>query len=133
MSCKCVDTSKNCLNICEQTIHKAKELVKKCSGVEAKGCVLEVNEVMDYAQKCLQACHDIITHNKHYIAHTKEKESIHVAEEAIAASEKTIASIELVLGVCKGGQQECIDLCKALIEACSNTAESCRKCIAMGI
>jgi len=133
MNCKCVDTSKNCLNVCEQTIHKAQALIAKCGGIQQEGCLLEIGEVMEYAQKCLQACHDIITHNKHYIERTKEKESIYIAEEAIAASEKTIASIEQVLGICKSGKSECIEACNVLIEACSNSAEACRKCIAMGI
>lgn len=127
------DASKRCLHACEKMIDAAQDLVAKCGGTDTQECSKEIGESIAQAEHCLQACRDAIAHCNHYIASTQEKDSIHVAQECIASCEKTIASIEQVLGICRAGKPECLDACSQLIASCNNTAESCRKCIAMGI
>jgi len=133
MTCSCSDTSKNCLHACEKTIDAAQDLVAKCGGVSTQECSQEVGEMIAQAELCLKACNAAIEHNRHYITSTQEKDTIHIAEECIAACQKTIELLEQVIAICRGGKPECIDACTQLIDACNNCAECCRKCIAMGI
>lgn len=133
MSCHCSDTIKKCLHSCEKTIDTAQDLVAKCGGTDSQVCAQEVGEMIAQAEACLQVCNDTIQHCRHYIAKAHEKDAIHIAEECIATCEKTIMAIEQVLGICRGGKPECLSACANLIAVCNNCAESCRKCIAMGI
>jgi len=133
MNCNCSDTSKKCLHSCEKTIDAAQDLVAKCGGTDTEVCAQEVGEMIAYAEACLEACNNAIAHCRHFISGTQEKDAIHVAEECIASCEKTLQALEQALGICRGGNPECLDACTQLISACNNCAESCRKCIAMGI
>lgn len=133
MNCTCSNTSNKCLYACERMIDIAQDVIAKCSGMDSQECAQKIGEIIAQAELCLKACNNAIEHCRHGIADLYEKDAVHVAQECIAACEKTVAAIEMVLGVCRAGKPECLDMCSRLIAACSNCAESCRKCIAMGI
>ena len=133
MNCICSNTSNKCLYACERTIDIAQDLIAKCGGSDTQECSKKIGEIAAQVELCLQACMNAIAHCRHFVIDSHEKDAQHIAKESLTACEKTMASLEQVLTVCKAGKPECLDVCTRLIDACNNCAESCRKCIAMGI